>query len=164
MERVWKVIENPDYQQYLQKNLEAEKSRTYCTHNFDHLLTVARLTYILLLERGEPFISREMAYAAGLLHDLGRWQEYESNTDHAKSSAILAKPVLEKAGFSEAEKKIIIRAIEQHRLKEIVTEHRSPLSKALSRADSLSRLCFCCKAAAECNKVAKQPHRDRLLY
>jgi uncharacterized protein len=164
MEKVWKVIESPDYQLYLQKNLEAEQNRIYCTHHFDHLLTVARLTYILLLESGEPFISREMAYAAGLLHDLGRWQEHESNTDHAESSAILAKPILEKAGFLEAENNIIIRAIKQHRLKEIGNKHRSPLSIALSRADSLSRLCFCCKTADGCNKIEKQPHRDRLLY
>lgn len=164
MNKVNNIIANRDYQLFLQKNEESEKERIFCNHHFDHLLAVARLTYILILEEGNPFISREMAYAAGLLHDIGRWQEYETGSDHAAKSALLAQPILIEAGFPKAEREIIGRAIKQHRLKEECHEHRSPLSTALSKADELSRLCFQCKVTEQCNKLEKQLRRNKLAY
>ena len=164
MEKINRIIANPDYQLYLQKNENEENYRPFCTHHFGHLLSVARLTYILLLEDGCPFISREIAYAAGLLHDIGRWYEYESETDHAQFSAELAEAILTKAGYSEAENLFIRKAISQHRLKDEYDQHRSSLSKALSRADSLSRLCFQCDARDKCNKLDRQPNREKLQY
>ncbi len=164
MERVNRIIANADYKLYLQKNLAEEKKRPFCSHHFEHLLAVARLSYTLLLEEGCPFISREIAYAAGLLHDIGRWQEYRSKTDHAHYSAELAEPILAQAGFSEEESQFIQKAIAQHRIKGLSGGHRSPLSKALSRADSLSRLCFLCDARNSCTELEKQPHREKLQY
>jgi len=164
MSKIDRIIFNRNYKLYLQKNADEEIDRPFCSHHFEHLLDVARLTYIILLEEGSPFISREMAYAAGLLHDIGRWQEYRSEKDHAKFSAELAEAILIEAEFSEAERHLIIKAIEQHRLKNNCLPHRSPLSAALSKADSLSRLCFRCDARGLCNKLEQQPHRDKLLY
>jgi len=94
MKRINRIVANPEYKLYLQKNSSAEENRPFCTHQFGHLLSVARLTYMLLLEDGCPFISREMAYAAGLLHDIGRWHEYQTETDHAQYSAELAEAIL----------------------------------------------------------------------
>ncbi len=164
MSKINKIILNRDYQLYLKKNEAEEKNRPFCSHHFEHLLDVARITYILLLEENSPFISREMAYAAGLLHDIGRWHEYETETDHAEYSADLAEPILVKAGFSEAECRLIEKAIEQHRLKENYLLHRSPLSTALSKADSLSRLCFRCDARNQCKQPKQQPHYKGLIY
>lgn len=164
MIRVEQVLQNPSYQDYLRQNEIAEKERIFCGHHFDHLLTVARLTYIFLLEDGNPFITREIAYAAALLHDIGRWQEYSSGLDHAEVSAELAGPILATAGFDRGETAFIIKAIRQHRLDEAVTVHRSPLSQALKKADRYARLCFNCEARDQCNKVEEQPHRNSLIY
>lgn len=164
MERINRIISNPDYQIYLQKNRCEENNRPFCNHHFEHLLSVARLTYILLLEDGCPFISREIAYAAGLLHDIGRWYEYQSEADHAQFSAELALIILTKAGFSEAENLLIKKAIAQHRQKDECEKHCSTLSNALKKADSLSRICFQCDVRVKCNKLDRQPHREELLY
>ena len=164
MSKINNIISNHDYRDYLQKNAREEANRPFCSHHFEHLLDVARLTYILILEEGSPFISREISYAAGLLHDIGRWHEYRTKTDHAQYSADLAEPILTEAGFSRSEVGLIINAIRQHRQKDGCPEHRSPLSIALGKADSLSRLCFCCDARTRCNKLEQQPHREGLTY
>ena len=99
MEKVNRIIFDDQYRLYLLKNKALEEDRSFCHHNFEHLLTVARLTYLLLLEKECRFISKEMAYSAGLLHDIGRWKEYQGEGDHAGHSAALAESILERAGF-----------------------------------------------------------------
>ena len=164
MSKINNIISNHDYRDYLQKNAREEANRPFCSHHFEHLLDVARLTYILILEEGSPFISREISYAAGLLHDIGRWYEYQTEADHALYSADLAEPILIEAGFDRSEVDLILDAIRQHRRKDGCREHRSLLSSALERADGLSRLCFYCKSRTSCNKLERQPHRDGLTY
>jgi len=164
MTRIERILNNPSFLEYLRQNEVAEKERSFCGHGFDHLLTVARLTYIFLLEDGNPFITREMAYAAALLHDIGRWQEYSSGVDHAVAGADLAGPILAAADFDQGEAVIIIKAIRQHRFDESENVHRSPLSRALKKADRYSRLCFSCQAGDQCNKVEEQPHKNSLQY
>ncbi|HSW35945.1 MAG TPA: HD domain-containing protein [Candidatus Limnocylindrales bacterium] len=163
MDRVNNIIFHRNYQPCLLKNKNQEASRKFCHHDFEHMLTVARLTYLLLLEEGSPFISQEMAYAAGLLHDIGRWNEYQTTVDHAQHSAELAEPILIEAGFSLSERELIIKAILQHRIKKEADEHYSPLSKALRNADRLSRLCFCCAAREECKNMKQRVHIERLF-
>ncbi len=164
MERCANIIANKEYQLYLQYNYENEINRPFCKHHFDHLVAVARLTYLLLLEEGQPYISREMAYATGLLHDIGRWKEYQDGTDHAKLSSELAGSILKEAGYTTYESQLIRKAIAQHRTKESEDEHRSPLSKALSKADSLSRTCFACESRDNCYKLKDQPHQRRFYF
>jgi uncharacterized protein len=162
--RIERILNNPSYLEYMRQNEIAEKERIFCGHSFDHLLAVARLTYIFLLEDGNPFITREIAYAAAFLHDIGRWQEYSSGFNHAEASADLAGPILAAAGFDRGETVLIKKAIRQHRLDETAAVHRSPLSRALKKADRYSRLCFNCEARDQCNKIEEQPHRKSLIY
>jgi uncharacterized protein len=164
VERVNEIIADPEYRSYLKKNSDAEINRAFCSHHFEHLLSVARLTWLLLLEEGTPYISREIAYAAGLLHDIGRWHQYENGTDHAEHSAELSKPLLKRAGFSAAESDLIVKAVSQHRSNSELKGHVSPLSSALRKADNFARTCFLCTARFQCNKVETQPHRDKLEY
>ncbi len=164
MERVNRILASREYRDHLERNALREESRPFCRHHFEHLLTVARLTYLLLLEEGCPFINRETAYAAGLLHDIGRWQEYDYGTDHALASAEMAKTILKKVGFSNSETELITRAIAQHRLKNHEQPHLSSLSRALAKADQYSRLCFNCQARSECLTLDRQPHKEELIY
>lgn len=164
MNIIEKIIANPVYKNYLERNSNAEKERIFCCHNFDHLADTARLTYIIVLEEGNPFISREIAYAAGLLHDIGRWDEYHSGKDHAEKSACLAKDILIEAGYSKDETHLIQKAISEHRNKNYNQKSRSALSAALARADSLSRKCFSCRSKEHCKKFEQQPNKNSLFY
>lgn len=164
MARINLILADPEYFNYLDKNRAAEEDRVYCGHDFAHLVSTARLTWIFLLEEGNPYISREIAYAAALLHDIGRFEEYTSGGDHALISAGLARPILERAGFSAPEIALITEAIKEHRQKDEHLAKRSSLSAALFKADNHARLCFLCPAAGTCHKIKGQPHKKGLLY
>ncbi len=163
MEKVNRVLFDEEYRHYLLKNKALEECRSFCHHNFEHLLAVARLTYLLLLEEGCRFIPKEIAYSAGLLHDIGRWKEYQCGGDHAGYSAALAGSILERAGFDPSEQELILKAIVQHR-HSAPGEHRSPLSAALHKADDMARLCFSCASRKNCRNVDRRPQREGLIY
>ncbi len=164
MDKVHRIINHPDFQLYLRNNRHLEKNRIFCTHDFDHLLAVARLTYLLLVEQGEQPIIKELAYAAGLLHDIGRWREYTENIDHALAGAELARPILETSGFKPAEIELILTAICEHRQDGRPGGSRHPLSRALYSADLFSRLCFRCPARESCRKYPHLPQGENLCY
>ncbi len=44
---------------------------TYCRHGLEHLLDVARISYIQVLEDGLDY-DENVLYAAALLHDIGK--------------------------------------------------------------------------------------------
>jgi len=117
------------------------------------MLDVARLTYILLLESGQVAAlsaerGRELCYAAGLLHDVGRWRQYDGDGDHARAGAELAGPILTRAGFSPAEVELVVGAVAGHR-----SEGAGILGRLLARADRLSRECWRCRARELCYKA-----------
>ena len=125
-----------------------EKDRIYCRHGVDHLLDVARLSYIEVLEKNLD-ISREMVYGAALLHDLGRAEQYETGTPHDVAGARLAETILKDCGFSDSETGSIVTAISGHRRKEI--GEQADLPGILYRADKASRQCLFCDAKESCN-------------
>lgn len=147
MKRINVLLNDPDYLKYLDKNEKAEVDRIYCHHDIVHLLDVCRIAYILSLEE-QLLIDKEMIYAAGLLHDIGRWKEYEEGNDHAAASKDLAQEILRKVNFSEMEKQDILTAIEWHRKK----DSPSDLADILYRADKESRNCTFCKGKETCKK------------
>lgn len=53
MDRLDRLLKDELYRGYLDKNAAAEKNRKFCRHDFQHLVDVARIAYILLLETGE---------------------------------------------------------------------------------------------------------------
>lgn len=171
MKRVEVILKDPRYQDYINKNVIQEKDRKFCRHSFQHLVDVARITYILMLEAGDinrfinekclaPDTAREIIYASALLHDIGRWREYETGEDHAVISAELAVDILDSAGFDENEISIICTGIREHRR---ACENASLLGELLNRADNLSRLCLQCQAGEECYKIDRMETGSRLL-
>ena len=149
MARVNDLIDNPAFQRHMTKIQQLERERKFCKHGFEHGLTVARIANAYLLEQGEN-IGRELVYAAALLHDIGRWAEYETGEDHAQASASLAKPILQECGFNPEEIQVIIQAISEHRSH--ADDNLSPLGKALALADDWARDCRQCSMKTECHK------------
>ncbi|MEI3176166.1 MAG: HDIG domain-containing metalloprotein [Lachnospiraceae bacterium] len=77
MERVDRIIRNETFIWNMKKLLRLEQERIYCRHDMDHLLSVARVQ-IKALEERIP-VSKELIYAAALLHDIGRAAQYDGD-------------------------------------------------------------------------------------
>ena len=147
MQRVDRIYRHPSYQAGLMQNKNAEKHRIYCRHNIQHFLDVARLAWIYNLERGLQ-LKKEMVYAAALLHDIGRFRQYEEGIAHDVASAELAEQILPDAGFSEKETEEICDAILKHRNKDL--DEKGNLGDALRWADKKARRCYACEAEKTC--------------
>lgn len=150
--RVNQIVKNPLFVELSLKNAQAEQKRKFCSHGFDHGLAVARIAYIFLMEEKNTSLSKEVIYAAAVLHDLGRWREYETGKDHAIVGAELVQPILEEAGFTSEEAEIIRIAIREHRCDP--NAQLSVLGKALAYADDWARDCQSCKNKGECYKYS----------
>lgn len=159
MERVNKLMRDPAFQEYMNRIAGHEEERAYCRHTFDHALTVARIAYAYLLERHSP-MAKEVIYAAALLHDIGRFVEYETGADHAAAGAELAGPLLERAAFAQEEREIIRQAIREHR--KGPGDELSVLGRALALADDWGRDCRSCQAQKDCHKF--DPALLKLTY
>lgn len=148
MERIDKILHNRLFEENVEKNAAAEVDRHFCHHDMGHFLDVARIGWIINLEEGLG-LDRELIYAAALLHDIGRHDQYAEGTPHEMASAQRAREILEECGFEDRETREILEAIASHRDDCVAGE--PSLRGLLYRADKASRPCFCCKAEQECN-------------
>ncbi len=154
LSRTEKIRTNDLFIKELARICELEKDRIYCRHGMAHLLDVARIGRIFVLEEGAE-IPADIIYAAALLHDIGRAEEYENGTPHDEASCVIARKVLPGAGYSEEETDMICAAIAGHRGTE-QAEADGPetqagtLARILKKADKLSRPCYSCEAADTC--------------
>lgn len=171
MDRVQAILKHPDFEAYMLLNEKQEINREFCCHQFQHAADVARICYILYLEQGKNIdieelknkdLTRvkELIYAMGFLHDIGRWREYQDNAlDHAIEGAKLAPPILEDAGFAPEEIETAVKAIGEHR-----NSQATGLGGVLYRADKLSRNCSKCRARDKCYKLHKMETAEGLIY
>ncbi len=149
MNRVNQILFNPLYRQALEQTEFLERDRKFCRHGIAHFLDVARLAYIQCLEKGLD-VEKDVIYAAALLHDIGRYQQYERGIPHETASAELAGEILPQCSFSDKECVQVQEAISGHR-QQGGGEESSVLGSLLYRADKMSRNCFACPVRAECN-------------
>ena len=151
MGRVDAIVRHPLFSESIERIATIEEGRLFCKHDIEHFLAVGRIAYILCLEEGFE-VEKDRLYAAALLHDLGRWRQYEDGTPHEEESARIAERILPDCGFGDAETELILHAIRMHR-----TKSEEPLGFAgyLYRADKISRLCFDCPGKMECDWEVK---------
>lgn len=148
MDRVNKIINNAQFRNNLEKIKELEKDRIYCRHNLQHFLDVARVAYIISLEKKFK-LSKEVIYASALLHDIGKWRQYVEGIDHSIASAEIAEGILKDCFYSKDEISIILEAIKKHRTGEnLITE----LDLVLYEGDKRSRLCVDCNSIKSCKR------------
>lgn len=148
MDRIHRICAHPDWQAQMAEIRRAEETREFCGHGPEHLLDVARIAYIEALERGLP-LSKDLIYAAALLHDLGRAAQYRDGTPHQEAGAAWARRILPACGFSPEETERVAQAILGHR--EAASRAGDALGALLCRADKRSRLCLWCPAAPACH-------------
>lgn len=147
MPRIDCILLNDEYISHLKKIEAAEQDRKFCRHNLTHFLDVSRIAWIMNLEENLD-LNKEIVYGTGLLHDIGRWQEYETGIDHAIASANLAESILDRCGFTQEEKEMITNAIENHRSLKATDD----LSRIIYKADKVSRPCFNCPSIGDCKR------------
>lgn len=123
-----------------------ETLRIFCKHDLEHFMDVARILYIKILEGNYP-ISKDVAYSAALLHDLGRLAQYNEGIPHEEASLTLAKRALAETSYSEKEVELILSAIAGHRK----VQTGEDFASLFAQADKLARLCFNCPAQGPCN-------------
>lgn len=144
-----RIIEHPLFVEKLNQIEELEKNRIYCGHDYTHLTDVARITYIYALE-AQKDVSRDVIYAAALLHDIGRADEYENGVPHEQAGIELARIILKDCDYADADIAVILQAIGEHR-----GEAASELGTLLKKADKKSRACWRCSAASTCKWPVK---------
>ena len=160
MKRVNAILKNPLYRRCYARLEELERERIFCRHQMTHLLDVARIAYILNMEQNLG-LEKEVIYAAAVLHDIGKYAQYEDGTPHEQSGEKTASEILdslpEDAAFSEEEKRMILTAVRGHRR---LREDAEPLERLLYTADKASRTCFACPAEDECNWSADKKNME----
>ena len=152
MPRVDAIIANPRFRDALAGVEAAERDRVFCRHGLGHLLDVARIAWIANLEEGHG-LARETVYAAALLHDIGRAEEYSCGVSHDEAGVAIARQILgtlpADKRFSSDEETAICAAVAGHREKVLQAE-AEPLVQLIAQADNLSRPCFSCAAQGAC--------------
>lgn len=138
------IMSNKLYKESLEKLKKYEANREFCNHTIEHFIDVSRIAYIMVLEEGLK-ISKEVIYAIGLLHDIGRVKQYEEGIHHDIASVEMSKEILKETSFTEEEINTILNGIANHR-----KESDNKLEEIIYKADKLSRQCFNCKAEKEC--------------
>lgn len=146
MKRVNLIITHNDYLLYINHIAELEVSREFCRHDLVHYMDVARIAYIINLENNLMY-PKEVIYAAALLHDIGRWRQYESKVPHEQASAELALEILKDCNFNQKEIDMIVGAIRNHRSESPIP---NSLEEVINRSDKISRTCFRCDAESKC--------------
>ncbi len=156
MENIDRIINHPIFKMSMKKICEYEEKREFCCHGISHCLDVARMAYITNLEQHLGF-SKEMIYGAALLHDIGRWRQYEEDIPHEEAGAALAADILEDTAFSRDEIRQILDAIGSHR--DVQTKEAEIFSQILYQADKQSRVCWLCEAQDACYWPDAQKNR-----
>lgn len=152
MKQVNEILKHPYYRECVRKIEEMEAEREFCRHDMTHFLDVARIA--ALLNAGEQTeVPKKLIYAAALLHDIGRHEQYKNGTPHHEAGADIAGVILSDCGFSAEESAAVLGAILAHRSTE---QKENALADLIYRADKLSRPCFCCPAEEKCNWSAEK--------
>ncbi|MBU5487857.1 HD domain-containing protein [Clostridium sp. MSJ-8] len=144
MNKVNEILHNKKYTKYLNELNELEQDREFCKHTMEHFLDVSRIAYIKVLENNLNY-SKDIIYAIGLLHDIGRVLQYNKGIPHDEGSVIIARDILSETSYTEEEVEIILRAIDSHRRKTV-----GELENIIYTSDKESRNCFMCLAEKEC--------------
>ncbi|MDD2216941.1 MAG: HD domain-containing protein [Eubacteriales bacterium] len=163
MNRVELIRKNSEFTECMDQINKFEKQRIYCGHDLPHFLDVARIAYIFNLEE-DGQIPKELIYAAALLHDVGRAEQYKSDIAHDKAGVEIAQRILHNCEFTNDEIFIIVKAVRGHRgcaggdkkigrpeENDILHSKALLLAKYIRKADKLSRPCYTCDAANSCN-------------
>lgn len=168
MQEIQYIRSHPLYRKCYARLQKDEEGRIFCCHTMEHFVDVARIAWILNLEQSMG-IRKPVIYGMALLHDIGKYRQYEEGYPHEKASAEIAEVLLKelpKSSFTEEEVYAILHAIQNHRVqkKEWTNKEEMNLSEMLEwllyTADKKSRACYSCAAEKECNWAMEKKNME----
>lgn len=145
MQRIQPILQSTLFQETMQRMEQLERERIYCGHDLSHLLDVARIAALLAVDVQAAY-PRDVIYAAALLHDIGRVQQYTDGTPHAQAGAAIAQQILQHTEFSQQEQREILQAVSGHQ----EDTAQNSLTQLIHEADHRCRMCFACAAQDTC--------------
>ena len=148
--RSQKIVSHPEFKKSMESIRELERDRIFCRHGMDHLLDVSRIAYIDNMETDAGY-AKDVIYAAGLLHDVGKYLQYTKGIEHHVASEMIGRQILTDAGFDGRETEEICEAILAHRDK--ISAGEKGLKSILYRADKISRACYACEASDQIGRA-----------
>lgn len=148
MDIINQIINHPKYKDYYSQITSHEKTREFCKHDMVHFLDVARIAYIKILE-DQSDIAKEDIYIVAILHDIGRFLQYQDGEPHEIASSRLCVDILEDVGISTQRIQDYQKAIINHR--NVLVKDEVSLSGYLYRGDKASRPCHSCQVEEQCN-------------
>lgn len=157
MKKIEQILKHPLFRASMAQIELLERERVFCRHGMEHGLAVARVAWIMSLEEKLRF-SKELIYAAALLHDIGRWKQYTEGAQHEAVSAGLAQEILADTDFSTEEIGHILAAIECHRSQAV--SEKDSFTALMYRADKQSRPCYLCAAREDCYWPEERKNRS----
>lgn len=160
MNRIPLLFNHPTFKKELSSIEELEKTRIYCGHNLEHLLAVARIGWIYILEH-QLSIEKEIWYSCALLHDIGRGLQYTKKIPHHEAGEVLAKEILLDCGYTNTEITSITNAISNHRKQ--LPDNPTTMDELIIWADKKSRNCFWCQANESCNWSESKKNHEILI-
>ena len=131
MNNIDAIMSNKLYKESLEKLSEYERDREFCNHTIEHFIDVSRIAYIMVLEE-RLSVSKEIIYAIGLLHDIGRVRQYEEGIHHDIASVEMSREILKETNFTEYEIDTILNGIANHR-----KESDNKLEEIIYKADKI---------------------------
>ena len=159
MERFQKIVWHEKYKETYDRLQQLEKGRRFCGHDMEHFLSVARISYLIVLEK-KLDISKDIIYATALLHDLGRADQYERDISHEEAGAVLASEILADCGYDKEEIQLMVDTILKHR---DMKDDKDSFASIFYHADKISRDCIHCKAKEDCY-WSEEKKNSRYIY
>lgn len=177
MPRVDALVRSAAFRRALAAIEDAEHERPWCRHGLAHLLDVARIAWIDALEHGLP-LSKDVVYAAALLHDVGRAAQYACGEPHDAAGGRMAAEMLDELPaalrYAADERACIVAAVAGHRGEDADCSRAAGVGDAsavsapaaaasfapaaadalvavIRTADKASRSCWACAARATCH-------------
>lgn len=145
MDIIEKLKTHPDFITCLEEIEKFEHKRIFCKHDMPHFIEVGKIME-MENEKEDLGYSREVIWAASLLHDLGKSVQYKDETPHHIAGQEIARTILRECDYSDSDIEDICKAIKEHS----GFDKKMGLSELLRKSDKLSRRCFECKAYKDC--------------
>ena len=117
------------------------------TEELRHGICVSNLAYCVAKQLGLYEDQCHELAVAGLLHDIGRFRQYEAGIPHEEAGVQLAEEILKDCGFDQSEQEQVLELIRGHRTR----QKAGSLPELFYRVDKLSRNCFSCPAEEKCD-------------
>lgn len=152
------VLKHPIFLEYMERIQMLEKDRIYCCHGIEHGMDVSRLAWIYYLEdmieeesslRLVKTEQKDLFYLSGLLHDIGRTDQYETGIHHSIAGVKITKQILQDIQVPDDWVKPILEVVSEHSNGTFDKNCKS-VEYYIMKADHDSRLCFACQARESC--------------